>query len=79
MVPCPAITSGSSYGCTNVSFRSRASLTECVYASSYVSPCSTTFAPRPATAATLICGVVTGMTMVALHLSFCAASATPCA
>jgi len=42
-------------------------------------PCRITFAPRAATAAILICGVVTGITIVAAHLSLRAASATPCA
>src|SRR3954464_15481245 len=38
-----------------------------------------TLAPRAATAATLICGVVTGITMVALHFRRWADNATPCA
>ena len=80
IVPCPAMTSGSSYGCTNVAPRLLLqALAPSSYASEYESPCSTTVAPRASTAATLMCGVVIGMTIVAWQPSRCAASATPCA
>ena len=79
IVPCPAITSGSSYGCTNVNPWRRCTMRACAWASEYESPCSTTCAPRAATASTLMRGEVTGITITARQPSFCAASATPCA
>ena len=43
MVPCPAITSGSSYGCTKVEAAARVlQAPRLPYASLYESPCSTT-------------------------------------
>ena len=79
MVPCPAITSGSSYGCTNTARERFCSTRACAYASLYESPKRTTFASSASTAAILMCGVVTGITMVATQPSRRAASATPCA
>ena len=79
IVPCPAITSGSSYGCTNVrprffcsSMRVRVGVGVGVAVQHHL-------APRAATASTLMRGVVTGITMTARQPRRCAASATPCA
>ena len=79
IVPCPAITSGSSNGWMKVRWRSRAIVSACSYAWSYSSPCRTTSPPRSITDWTLIRGVVCGITIVAGMPRRRAASATPCA
>jgi len=77
MLPCPAITSGSSNGWMKVSPRSRAISRACSQAWSKSSPCSCTSPPRSSTACTLIAGVVCGMTITAGMPRRRAASATP--
>ena len=77
MVPWPAITSGSSNGCTKVRPSFFSSSRAWVAASSKVSPTSTTSPPRAFTAATLTAGVVTGITITARAPMRLAASATP--
>ena len=77
IVPWPAMTSGSSYGCTNASPRLRFMRIASSYASAYESPCRRTWAPRACTASTLMRGVVIGMTITARQPRRCAASATP--
>ncbi len=77
MVPCPAMTCGSSNGWMMVMLSVFESFKACAAVSSKVSPMITTVAPSLLTELTLMAGVVTGMQMTALHLSFFAASATP--
>ena len=78
-VPCPAMTSGSSKGCTYTR-PVRSDIPHAwAFASSKDSPCATTSAPSRRTASTLIAGVVSGMTMRASIPRRRAASATPCA
>ncbi|MEI9896583.1 MAG: hypothetical protein WDN28_22655 [Chthoniobacter sp.] len=62
--PCPAITCGSSKGCTYVSARSSASRPASRRASSKVSPCSTTVAPNCRQRATFTSGAKRGITTV---------------
>ncbi len=78
-VPWPAITSGSSNGCTKVRPRATSISRALACASSNASPCRTTSPPRRRTASTLIAGVVRGITIVAGIPSLRADSATPCA
>ena len=76
-VPCPAMTSGSSNGCTYTRpVRSDISPAR-AFASSKERPCATTSAPSRRTASILIAGVVSGMTMTAPNPKRRAASATP--
>ena len=77
IVPCPAITSGSSNGCTKTSPSRSMRRFASASASEYDSPCNTTSAPRRRTASTFTSGVVTGMTITARQPSSPAARATP--
>mmetsp|Transcript_130262 Transcript_130262/g.405188 ORF Transcript_130262/g.405188 Transcript_130262/m.405188 type:complete len:295 (+) Transcript_130262:669-1553(+) len=82
IVPWPAMTRGSSKGCTRT--RPSASMHAFVAAcaSSYVSPLRMTSDlsfTRPCTASTLICGVVLGMKIFAEMPVAAAEKATPCA
>ena len=65
IVPCPAMTSGSSYGAMNVRPCSARRRWASAFATSKVSPQRTISAPSACTASTLISGVVVGITMTA--------------
>ena len=77
MVPCPAITSGSSKGGMNTAPLWPIRSWVCRQASLKDSPESTTCPPRRRTAEILMAGVVTGMTMVASQPRRWADRATP--
>ncbi len=71
-VPCPAITSASSYGCTIVSDRSAARRAASAFESSKVSPVSTTSAAKPRVRSIFTVGVKRGITITAGMPSRCA-------
>jgi hypothetical protein len=79
MVPCPAITSGSSKGCTKASPCSSARRIAWSRASSKPSPWSSTSAPKPRVRSTLTAGVASGITITARRPRRWAWWATPCA
>jgi hypothetical protein len=60
IVPCPAITAGSSKGWMKTRPSRSASPSACSRAASKPSPCSTTSAPKPRVRSTLTMGVATG-------------------
>ena len=79
MVPWPAMTSSSSKGGMKTAPVSAMSSWVFLAQSEKDSPESTTVPPRRLTAATLMAGLVSGMTMVASQPRCLADRATPCA
>ena len=77
IVPCPAITSGSSNGWISTRPLVAVNSSQRAFASAKVSPASSTSAPSSRTASTLISGVVCGITISALRPRCRAENATP--